>query len=442
MSLFNTIKTGASGLGASGSAMAVIGDNIANLGTRGFKKGRISFADMVPRTVGSVNGLSQVGLGATTGDVHVLHQQGGFQSSGSALDLAIGGNGFFQVTDGQKNFYTRDGSFRVDNENYVTTLSGLRLMGYPADNGQVSGQPGPLRLDTKPLPPSETTTLTLNAVLDPSADNSATPLAGLAAAADGTAAAPSIAEMTGAADFHTSTTVYDSLGRKHDVTVMFERTTTGWTYHAVVDGSEIDADGDGAVDDPDGGALQVATGSLSFDTDGNLTGITPGTGTAAQWPGADAWTPTFDFGLAPGEAGSLVQNGDAASTAISFSQDGFGTAYMTSLAVDEEGQIVGQYDNGESMVLGQVALATFGADDGLMRAGGNLYEATLQSGEATLGVAGTGGRGAVNGYALESSNVDLEDEFVSMIQSQRAYQANASTIRTSDESLQTLVQLV
>ena len=168
MSLFNTIKTGATGLGASGSSLAVIGDNIANLNTRGFKKGRIAFADVMPQFIGSVNGISQVGRGAVTSGVNTMHLQGGFQSTGSALDLAIGGDGFFQVSDpnGGK-YYTRDGSFRVDADNYVTTLGGMKLQGYPAVDGQISGQAGPLQLQTTPLPSKVTETLTLNAVLDP-----------------------------------------------------------------------------------------------------------------------------------------------------------------------------------------------------------------------------------------------------------------------------------
>lgn len=441
MSLFNTIKTGASGLGASGNSLAVIGDNIANLNTRGFKRGRIAFADMMPQHIGSISGMSQLGRGATTSSVHSMHLQGGLQSSGSALDLALGGDGFFQVGNGEERMFTRDGSFKVDNENYITTLGGLKLQGYPAKGGAISGQAGPLKLDTTPLPPRPTSAITLNAVLDPSVDASTTPLAPLAAAADGTAGAPTLQELTEAADWSTSVTVYDSLGQAHEATVLFERTGAGnWSYHAVVDGGALDSDGDGSPDDPDAGALQVTTGTLTFDSAGALTGHTPGTDSPASWPGADPWSPELDFGL-DGDGG-LVANGRDGSASISVQQDGYATAYMTGLAVEGDGTVVGRYDNGESQVLGQVAVARFAANDGLERAGGNLFRATLRSGDPTLGEAGTGGRGEISGNALESSNVDLEEEFVAMIQSQRSYQANASTIRTSNESLQTLVQLV
>jgi flagellar hook protein FlgE len=442
MSLFNTIKTGASGLGASGNSLAVIGDNIANLNTRGFKRGRIGFSDVMPQFIGGLNGAMQVGRGVTTSSVQTMHGQGGFQSSGSALDMAIGGRGFFQVSDGKNQLFTRDGSFRLDKDNYVTTLGGLKLVGYQAQGGQITGQAGPLRLETTPMPPRVTSLLTLNAVLDPSVDASTTPLAPLAAAADGSAAAPSLQDMTDAADWSTSITVYDSLGQPHEVTVLFERTGAGsWTYHAVVDGGAIDFSGDGVPDDPNGGALQVATGTLTFDSEGNLIDAVPGTGTPATWPGANPWSPEFDFGQDNG-SGNLVANGRNGSAAISLQQDGYPTAFMTSLSVAPDGQIMGQYDNGQAKVLGQVAIARFEADDGLNRLGGNLFQATLQSGDPTLGVAGSAGRGDIAGYALESSNVELEEEFVAMIQSQRSYQANASTIRTSNESLQVLVQLV
>lgn len=443
MSLFNTIKTGATGLGASGSSLAVIGDNIANINTRGFKKGRIAFADVMPQYIGSVNGVSQLGRGAVTSNVNTMHLQGGFQSTGSALDLAIGGDGFFQVTNGEADYFTRDGSFRVDANNNVTTLGGLQLVGYPAVDGQLSGQAGPLQLQTTPLPGKETEELTLNAVLDGSEESTdSAAFATLVGTADGSSGAPSINDLTEEADWSTSITVYDSLGQPHEVTVLFEKTSaTEWTYNAVVDGSEVDADGDGEPDVPDGGALNVMAGTLTFDTEGNLTGDTPGTPGSVQWSGAEPWTPTFDFGANEGDSGNIISSGSG-NSAVSFTQDGHATAFMTGLSVDDEGMIMGQYDNGEQKVLGQVALARFNANDGLARMGGNLYGQTLASGDPTLGVAGTGGRGDISGYALESSNVDLEDEFVSMIQSQRSYQANASTVRASDESLQTLVQLV
>ncbi|MFT7518345.1 MAG: flagellar hook protein FlgE [Kiritimatiellia bacterium] len=445
MSLFNTLNTGASGLGASGNSMAVIGDNIANINTRGYKRGRIAFADVMPQFIGSVNGTSQLGRGASVSSVSTMHLQGGLQSTGSSLDVAIGGRGFFQVTDGTNKMFTRDGSFRVSKDNYITTLGGLHLQGFPAIEGQISGQAGDLRLDTTPLGSKATSMMTLNAVLAPEkAWDGSTPLATIIGTADGSAIAPSIQELTSgtSADFHTSITVYDSLGQPHEVTTLMEQTGANeWTYYTVVDGSEIDADDDGIPDNPNGGAKRLSSGTITFDTDGNLTDHTvDGTTSEAQWAGAEDWAPTYDFGF-DGGSGNLANNGKV-SSAISFQQDGYSTAFLTSLNVEGDGTIVGQYDNGESQTLGQIAIASFGADDGLNRMGGNLYTSSLASGDATLGAAGTGGRGNLSGFALEQSNVDLENEFVSMIQSQRSYQANASTVRSSDESLQTLVNLV
>lgn len=447
MSLFNTIKTGATGLGASGSSLAVIGDNIANLNTRGFKKGRIAFADVMPQFIGGMNGTSQLGRGAVSSGVQTQHQQGGFQSTGSALDLAIGGDGFFQVTNGEGNYYTRDGSFRLDADNYVTTLGGMQLMGYPATDGQLTGQAGPLQLQTTPLPAVETSSITMNAILDPDARKGTDgDFATLIGTADGSTAAPSILALSNEADWSTSITVYDSLGQPHEATVLFEYagedTTTGgptYTYDVVVDGAELD-DGTGQPQGSGHGARRVQSGTLTFLSDGTLDSDTAGTPDVAEWPGAEAWTPTMDFGAEGGD-GSIRANGQE-STVISIQQDGYPTAFLTGLSVADDGTILGQYDNGEEQVLGQVALARFAANDGLSRMGGNLYGATLASGDPALDVAGTGGRGAISGFALESSNVDLENEFVSMIQSQRSYQANASTVRASDESLQTLVQLV
>ncbi len=244
-------------------------------------------------------------------------------------------------------------------------------------------------------------------------------------------------------DHSTSVTVYDSLGQPHDALVVFEQTGLDtWEYSMLIDAGETDVAG--AVD---GAALEVMSGTMTFDTDGQLTGITQATsGAAWSWPGAAPWTPTLDLGMDPATGlptdGAAVNNGNDGSATLSVSQDGYAQGNLDNLQVDDEGNILGRYTNGEEIVLGQLAIASFDAEGGLERSGGNLFRATLASGDPALGAPGSGNRGSTVGYALERSNVDLEQEFVDMIQAQRSYQANAGVVSTADETLQELVQLV
>lgn len=440
MSLFSTLQTGASGLGASGQSLGVIGDNIANLNTVGFKRNRASFADMLPEQVAGLGGPAQMGRGVATVGIGSQFSQGSLQTTGSPLDIALSGGGFFQVQTADGNsLYTRDGSFGLDEAGYVVTGTGLRVQGYNAVDGVISPVLGDLRLEDNPVPPSATSQVALDIVLDPSTSNGVDYGAFVLDGASAT-----IEEVSDAADFTTSITVYDSLGRQHDVVVNFEQDVTDpsvWSYSVVIDGGETDVAGATA-----GAALEIGSGTLSFDTDGNLTSNTYTAVGGWTWPGASAFDPEIALGLdsagAPTE-GSIINSGaGTGNTLSSISQDGYPVGNLASLAVDPEGVIVGRFTNGEEISLGQVGVALFDAESGLERLGGNLYMATRASGDPALGRAGAGGRGDIVGYALERSNVDLEDEFVDMIRAQRSFQANAGVIRTADETLQELVNLV
>jgi flagellar hook protein FlgE len=440
MSLFNTLRTGASGLAVSGISLGVIGDNIANLNTTGFKRGTANFADAFPNQVGSMAGPATIGSGAINGAINTTFAQGSLLGTGSSLDVAITGQGFYQLSHGDEDFYTRDGSFGLDKDGYLVSMGGLRVQGYPADEtGLVSSVLGDMLLDTSPTPPRETSEVTMDLILDPEADFATTPYAALTL--DGSAGAATVSAASDEADYSTSVTVYDSLGRAHDVVINFERTADdAWTWSAIIDGGETDIGVAGA-------AFEISSGTLSFDTDGNLSTFTGApTGTAWEWPGADTFEFNYNLGLdaagLPIEGSVRQQENDGGSTVTAVRQDGFSVGTVTEIAVDETGTLIARFNNGEEKVLGQLALAMFPAEGGLDRAGGNLYQETIDSGEPALGAAGTGGRGTTTGYALERSNVDLEGEFVGMITAQRSYQANAGVIRTADETLQELVNLV
>jgi flagellar hook protein FlgE len=450
VSLFNTLNTGASGMGASSTTLSVIGDNIANIGTTGFKSSSATFADNFPNVVNGLGGPAQIGTGSGLGDVATHFGQGALVQSSSAIDVAILGTGFFQVAQGDDVFYSRDGSFHLDAGGYLVNSQGLRVQGYQAQDGEIVPAMGDIQLDATGIPQQATSTITLDATLSAEADATSEPLEDLRAAAafDGTSGAPTLDELSGAADFSTSVTVYDSLGLPHDVTLFFERdsaTPETWNVTAVVDGASVDTDGDGVADGEAGHAFQIGTGTVQFDTEGQLVANT-GISMESGWtfPGAAPLQAEFAFGLDPSgqpSDGSLRMSG-AESYLSSISQDGYPSGTLDSVSVAADGTITGQYTNGQSQALGQIATATFASNSGLDRVGGNLFRATEASGEPALGVAGTGGRGTLSGFSLESSNVELEDQFVMMIQAQRAYQANTGVIRTADEALQQLIQLV
>lgn len=441
MSLFSTLQTGASGLGASGQSLGVIGDNIANLNTVGYKRNRASFADMIPENVAGLGGGSQMGRGVTSVGIGAQFSQGTLENTGSPLDMALAGGGFFQVADATGNYlYTRDGSFGLDEAGYVVTGTGLRVQGYnAASDGTISPVIGNLRLSDNPIPPSATTQVALDVVLDPTTSNG---VDYSALTLDGTGT--TISESAEAADFTTSITVYDSLGRAHDVVVNFEQDPAApgqWAYSVVVDAGDTDVAGG-----VDGAAFEIGSGTLSFDTSGNLTTNTYTSAGGWTWPGAAAFDPEIALGLdtagQPTEGNIINSGAGSGNTLSSISQNGFSVGDLVSVGVDGEGVVLGQFSNGEEIALGQVAVALFDAEGGLDRLGGNLYSATRDSGDPALGRAGAGGRGDIVGFALERSNVDLEDEFVDMIRAQRSFQANAGVIRTADETLQELVNLV
>ncbi len=443
MSLFNTLSTGASGLSVCSTSLSIIGDNIANVGTTGFKSSRAHFADVFPQYLGTAGGPSKMGRGAMVGGVTTSFGQGALESTGGLLDIAIAGQGFVPVRNGEETMYTRDGAFQLDKDGYVVNLTGANVQGFQADGGVLTSQLGDLKLDLSPIAQQATTVVTLDANLTADADSDNTiDYSGLLL--DGSNAADSVSDASAAADFGVSITVYDSLGLPHEVAVNFERSTgNDWTWSAVTDASTVDLDGDGVSDGE--GALEVASGTVSFDTDGNPTSFTETATTVAwNWGAAAPYTFALDVGIdVAGNAteGALTQVDDV-SALNRIEQDGFPPAGLVDLSVNEEGTIVGVYDNGETSDLGGFAIATFAAEQGLERSGANMFRANFQSGVGALGTPGVAGRGQVVSRVLERSTTDLEGEFIGMIQAQRSYQANAGVVRTADETLQELVNLV
>ncbi|HWM88595.1 MAG TPA: flagellar hook protein FlgE [Kofleriaceae bacterium] len=425
MSIWNNLYIGISGLTAHGSAISVVGDNIANVSTVGFKASRAGFADVMGGMVGS----SRLGAGVRMEGAQLGFSQGVLQQTGAVLDLAVRGDGFFVVSgnhDGiPATYYTRDGRFGLDNDGYVINSEGLRLQGYGFTPAGVQGtQLGDMQLGSMQSAPLASTRVDMRLNLDSA---SVPPAAFLPADPNNTS------------NFATSTTVYDSLGNAHRVDLYFRHGGGGqWDWHALVDGAELT----GGIP---GDATEIATGSLTFNTNGALDIEAPGLSSANFLNATQGQAITFDFGdaittdLGTGMAGTTQFAG--ASTVNAATQDGFGAGALVDVVVAENGVIEGLFSNGQRREVARVALATFAAQDKLERAGSQLFRESTASGSALVDAAATGARGSVSSGTIEASNVDLTNELVTLISFQRAFQANVKTVQTADEMLAEVANL-
>jgi flagellar hook protein FlgE len=415
-----SFQQGLSGLNASSKNLEVIGNNVANANTIGAKESRAEFADMY---ASAINGTS-IGIGVNLQAVTQQFTQGNITTSDSPLDLAINGNGFFEVSNGSQTLYTRNGQFQADKDGYLTTNTGLKLVGYPASkDGTI--QPGaavPLQLPTGGVDPNPTSGITVEMNLD---SRKATTLP---------ATAPQI-DFTNAKTYNdaTSVTVFDAKGQDVALTYYFQKSATDtWNVYATANGASVNVDGAGnplpitTINfPPDGGTPTSPVGTVAFDVPSttNAAGAAtlPITGIALNLTGAT------QFG-----SGFGVTN---------MTQDGYAAGLLTGVTVEKSGIVMATYSNGQAKAAGQLELATFRNPQGLTPLGGNMWARSYASGDPTVGTPSTGNIGALQAGALEESNTDLTGELVDMITAQRVYQANAQTIKTQDQVLQTLVNL-
>ena len=432
MSLFSALSSGTAGLEATSADLSAVSDNIANASTIGFKLGRTAFEDTLTQSV--IGGTGQIGLGSQVQAVQTILTQGALTSTGNATDLALQGNGYFIVngsTHGQSgNFYTRDGEFTLDKNGYLVNLDGLKVQGYTADaTGQLTGLPGDLMVGNASAQPLATTTVTLKANLE----------------ADDAVKSPTFdaTNPSGTSNYSTSLTVYDTLGAAHQTEVYFHKSADStWDWHAMTDGGGLQGGTSGQL-------TEISSGTLTFDSEGRLDTTTQDANSVFNPLGATSpQAVTFNFGdatngtpttIATGLAGVTQFSATSATTYIG--QDGYGSGQLSSLKVDTEGDISGVFTNGQTRVLGQVAVAGFSASDQMTSIGGNLYQQTQASGQPVVGAAGSGGRATIVSGALEQSNVDLSDQLVQLITAQRAYEADSKSITTADQLLSELIAL-
>lgn len=405
-----SFQQGLSGLNAASKNLEVIGNNVANASTVGFKQSRAQFADVYANSL-TGSGASQIGIGTKLATVAQQFTQGNISSTNNTLDVAINGGGFFRMSNNGEVTYTRNGQFQMDKDGFIVNASNNRLTGYGATNGVLStGSPVEININTADLTPVTTTEIAATLNLDSTNTNL-------------TAAGFDPNDPT---TYHNSTaiTVYDSLGNEHALQSYFVKTGAGtWNVFNTVDGVPSTV-------------LPAPTSVMTF----------TGTGTS---PVSVPASPTVSFTPTTGANGPQVMALDYSNSTqfgSNFSvttptQNGYASGTLAGFNIAKDGQIVGRYTNGQSQTLGQVALANFTNPNGLQQIGNNAWTESADSGPAVIGVPTSGGLGVLQSSAVEDSNSDLTAELVNMITAQRVYQANAQTIKTQDQVMQTLVNL-
>ena len=462
--MMRSLYSGVSGLKNHQIRMDVIGNNISNVNTYGFKSERVSFQDMISQTmagasepkdnVGGVN-PKQVGLGTMTAAIDKLMQQGALQSTNKNTDIAITGEGFFILADGDKKFYTRAGNFDVDKQGQlVNPANGMKVQGWnsqvDANGNKFVNSAGSVEDLYIPLyqkePAKETTFVGFKSNLKSSV------VAVPNNASDKERYNYIIDPDPGKRRGHiVSMVVYDDQGKQHTLkTFLWKSDQNRWTASvAVTDASQLTVD----VLGPQGQNTTVPANTrfeLTFSPDGRLMGVSDGTDTQNQGKltanlsfRVDGNPDVSNVELRLGEAGLVEGITQYASgfTTKAVEQDGKPMGYMESFEIDNSGTITGIFSNGAKQPLGRIAMANFTNPEGLTKAGQNNYTVSNNSGDALIGEAGIAGLGSINAGFLEMSNVDLSDQFTDMIVTQRGFQANSRSITTSDQMIQELLTL-
>ncbi len=441
-------QQGLSGLNAASKNLDVIGNNIANASTVGFKSSRAEFKDVYASALSGA-GTNNVGIGVNVGKIAQQFTQGNITITSNPLDLALNGQGFFQVTDGfNPTLYTRNGQFKVDREGFIVNNDNLKLLGYPADGLGVI-QPGiarPLQLPTAGIEPNQTSEIALEFNVD-SRSARTSPAAG------GTGL---ILKDPRTYNNATSLSVYDAKGQEIALTLYIQKGETDpgsgdtpYYVYATANGVPLETDSDG--------------NPIGLDAEGNpqspwTTLVFPRTGGAPIIPSTVNNPPNgllnMNIPVSTNSVGAqaldingisvnllgITENGSSFAV-TDMVQDGYAPGQLTGILVEGNGIVTARYSNGQTKSAGQIELANFRSVESLQPLGGNVWARTFASGDPILGVPGDGNLGDLQSGAVEDSNTDITLELVNMITAQRVYQANAQTIRTQDQILQTITNL-
>ncbi|MCP4085623.1 MAG: flagellar hook protein FlgE [Actinomycetia bacterium] len=411
--MIRSMYAAVSGLRAHQNMMDVVGNNISNVNTTGFKRSSIIFQDILSQTLqgasepqsgfGGTNPM-QIGLGTKVAAITPSLSQGALQRTGRPLDVAIEGDGFFVISQGGESLFTRAGAFYVDEAGNVVTPAGGRIQGWGATAAggvDTTTPPGNLLLPVGDLiPPSTTTSVTLGGNLGANEDVGTVERAGV--------------------------DIYDSQGSPVTIDIAFTKTATNeWTVSATY--------GDPSV------AIALTDNVVTFDTEGEI--VSPIDFEIDAAAGAVLGVGAFVLGLgASTDARKVTQYGEVTSVSV-ITQDGSATGALQSLSVGQDGVMIGAYSNGRVQPIGQLAVAIFANAEGMERVTGTNFRQTPNSGLPQIGPSGNGGRGIIASGSLEMANVDLAEEFTQLIVSQRGFQANSRVVTASDELLQEIVNL-
>lgn len=392
-----------SGLAASTEALDIISNNLANLNTVGYKDQTANFQDLFYQSFGGdgAGDPIQIGAGSTVSSVSTSFSNGSLQNTGVSSNAAITGNGFFvtEQADGAVE-YTRAGNFAVNSAGELVTPDGQTVMGYPAVNGVITqgAALSPLQVGSQNDPPSATTSMQQQTNLD--------------------------AGATVGTTYSTSMAVYDSLGESHLLTYNYTMTAPNtWTYQVTLPAADTGATGNPTV---------VASGTLNFNSSGILTSPTSPVAVNITGLADGAANMNVAWNLTGTGSGSLITQVASPSATTTTDQNGYVAGILQTYSIMPDGTIQGQFSNGETQTIGQIALASFANNQGLSLAGGNSYQSTLASGAAVIGTAGNGGLGTLTGGAVELSNVDISTEFTNLIVVQRAFEADSRVVTTFD----------
>jgi flagellar hook protein FlgE len=414
--MFTSFSTALSALNATSTAIDVVGNNLANMNSTGFKASEMSFSDLVTQSLGAGLGTTQVGFGTATPITLRDFSQGAIQTTGGLLNGAISGQGFFVVQDptSGNQEYTRAGNFQTDADGNLTTANGCYVQGWTANASGVIDTNGPVSNIVIPVgslqPPVATTTVNADLNLNSSAAVGST--------------------------FSMPVTIYDSLGTSHVLTLSFTNTgTNSWSYTASLPSGDL----------VDPTTAQVATGSLVFNSDGTLDLTQTTTPVTFQMPAlADGATSgnTITWNLTDANGAGSITQFDQPSASSSSSQDGQAASELVNVGLGNGGTILAQYSDGQQVTVGEVALASIRNPDTLVALGNNNFGLSEASAAPNIGVAGTGGRGSIQGGSLEASNVDIATEFTNLIVYQRGYEANGKVVTTADQLSQDTINLI
>ncbi len=403
-----SFEQGLSGLNAASANLDVIGNNVANASTVGFKGATALFADVYANSLSSSASMTS-GIGVSVASIQQQFVQGTISTTSNPLDVAINGNGLFRMDTGGQITYSRNGQFHLDKDGFIVNATGAELTGYSVDasGNIVAAAPAPLQVSSSQLQANMTTKSSIGLNLDSS-----------------DAVVTGTFDPTDSTTYNSSTSmaVYDSLGNTHTLATYYAKTGANtWAVYGTMDGT----------------ALPASLGTLTFNTDGTL----DTTATTLPFNVSDALTngatTPFAFTL---DYSKATQFGSSFSV-DALSQDGYTAGLLSGYNIAGDGTLQGQYSNGQTRTLGQIALARFTNLNGLQPLGNNQWRESSDSGQAIIGAPGSSNFGVVQSGAVEESNVDLTNELVAMITAQRVYQANAQTIKTEDQVMNTLVNL-